>query len=217
MSHTTKGPETVYLLPGFKERLCEISADDNATFENFSELLVMQPQAILYFLRVVNEECGNMDHKKPTSVYTIIGLLGTNRIEREVAKMSVASRGEEKDLARMAIESYELASVLAYLAEYRLGRNVARDFFLVGLLSELFEKDQDTLKSCHEGIQRSWRSFSPGEKNKGEPMLEEARELADGLRNNKRTSASIRLHEEWSESSRLVREVINSTRNWRTI
>lgn len=216
METETQNEDAVFVLPVIREKLSAMIGDERSTFADFARVLVFQPQVVAHLLKIANSECCEREHRKPTNVHAIIGLLGTSRVEREVLEMKDASLEQEGDLRALAVDSYELATVFAFVAECRLGRkDQARDFFMIGLLSKLAQKDPHLFDDCHEGVRRAWKFFPGGmvgSELKGDPSMEEAYGLVAQFRKAKNGVCGSQkdLYDAWCAAAFAVRNVLDS-------
>ena len=192
------------LMPVFREKLCLAMEGGDVTFARFAELLMFQPQVVAHLLQIANSERGKeREHLKPTNIHGIINQLGTLKVEQIVLGLPDAPPHLHAKLQQLANDSYELAVVFAHMAECRLGRHTAREFFLLGLLNGVVE--EDFYGDCHEEIRRrgKLRPAAPSKNGfKGDPSLDEAKALLKNFRNRRGDMGYKEIYAAWEEAKK---------------
>lgn len=192
-------------ISGFKENLLKVLEDDGASFKDLAALLVLQPLIIARLFVVAN---GAFGKKKPHSVEAIINILGFRGVMNEIM-MAIEDAPPEKnvELLEFAVDSYEIACVLAYLAEAKLGRIRAPMFFLHGLLYRVMEENPDIFGNDQEGLDHQFSISSDVDV----PRPEHAIGLIQEFRKGVVTQANRHCHDFiWKKASRKVRNTLEA-------
>lgn len=185
---------TILVTRGFKATLITCLRSDTS-FKDVASLLTFQPSVIAHLLRMANDACHqHRSSNKPVTVEGIIGILGLGSIHGILTEVEDVSFAEAAGMLETAVKSFVLAKVLAELAEIRLSKRCAPEFFLTGLLASTFEKDEALLMSCHEDL--VWR-FRGGQTL----SLKEVREFIQNFtERNVRQSEYSRVKKVWNDA-----------------
>lgn len=170
----------LYVTPGFLRNFTNATNNEDVSFREITQLVVLQPRFIGQMLNESNILCNRykLFGAKPTSVHGIINVLGVSGIIEACAFAQEATGEEAKRLRAQTIDTYALAAVLSEIAERRLGRFLAPDFFLIGIIHDLVSTGLVSLEDCNKDIIRHFDGSPP----RGHPTLSEAMELVAGYK-----------------------------------
>ncbi|MCK9344942.1 MAG: HDOD domain-containing protein [Candidatus Pacebacteria bacterium] len=201
-----QGEKPVYVTPGFLKNFLGILSDPDASFIEVGRMLVTQPYLVAHLLRVANmrcEDCGSL--AKPKSVNGILIKLGIYNIVEACKIAEDVPPADYASFRSKTIDTYSLAVVLSELAERRLGRFAAPDFFLVGLLSVVVPQSDIFLDFCHEEIFEHFK----GTPQLGHPTIPEALTLVGDFRRNVSTEHA-EVMAKWKAARERAREAIDN-------
>lgn len=172
-------PVPVFVTHGFKGLFVAYATSEKYSFKDIARLITLQPIVVAHLLHKANLLCDERrSPNKPLTVEAIINVLGLLAIQHAGDEMFDIPYSQVCELRKPTLRSYLLGKVLAELAEIKIGKRYAPEFFLVGLLSSILEHNTTLRESCHEDI--LWRH-----ERKQTPTVEDAAAIVDGLLQNK--------------------------------
>ncbi len=191
---------------GFKEYVLELIDNPDIPTRDVVSVLTKQPGVVAYFLRAANEACEasrRMRNSKPRTVAAVVNTLGLVYIARHMDAFTGAGEPEGGRLVRGAIDACGVAKVLAGLAEERLGKIWAPEYFLVGLMDRSFMRDNELLGICNRDLIECYTGLRPGG-----PVIAEAEALIEAFR--KGLSTRVPLYAVWKRAVSDTEELFRS-------
>ena len=171
--------KTIVVTLGFKDLFVAHATSDTHSFKDIAKLVTLQPAVVAHLLLKANMLCDERRSlNKPLTIEAVINVLGLQAIQDAGNEMIDIPYGLAQEWSKPAVHSYLLGKIWAELAEIKIGKRYAPEFFLVGLLSSLLENDTALRESCHEDMM--WRHD-----REQSPTKREAEAIVDGLLQNK--------------------------------
>lgn len=187
---------------GFKKSLIMLIGNDRCSVRDIVSFLTLQPQVMGLLLRIANDVCEKNQISKPVTAGGIVNVFGLAGVTQQLDSIGDVDSDAESGIRNDATESYVLARVLAALAENRLGKVWAPEYFLIGLLHQTLAQDEALLNSCHEDLMSRFKGERSG------PTLAGAHELIKSFRSYDGRKKDC-LYQVWCNAVRHVRNALD--------
>ncbi len=168
-----------------REAMLDMMNDDRYRFDDLARMLALEPDLILYLLKQANEKRPDQEHR-PTSILSIVDILGSGRIETVISE-SVVFSDEHGTRRRHMVSRYGQAHLSAIIAERMFPglTHVPRTYFLAGLLVDIVSFEY-FVEACHPDLCKALLSLA-----KSGGVLKEARALRNFFERGMQTDHAI--------------------------